>query len=71
MDILALSKNAKVDALPGYVPGRILLGSGRKTYDDLQENGEDLSGYDSFSNGEGRVFSFKNGGEIKQRKERG
>ncbi len=71
VDILALSKNAKVDALPGYVPGRILLGSGSKTYDDLQENGEDLSGYDSFSNGEGRVFSFKNGGKIKQRKERG
>lgn len=72
VDVIAFSQNAKVNALPGYDSRRILLGSGDKTYGDLLESGEeDLCGYESFPSTEGIVLSYKDGGEIKQRKERG
>lgn len=70
VDILVLSKNAKVEAYPAYDGGRIILGSGRKGYEQLTEAGEEAAGYESFGTGEGIVLCFKDGGTITQRRER-
>lgn len=70
-DILAFSKNAHVSHLPDYDTDCIVLGSGSKTYQDLSEIGEEPADYLSFESTEGMILSFKDGGEIKQRKECG
>lgn len=70
VDILVLSNNAKLESYPEYDGERIVVGSGSKGYKQLTSEGEDADGYESFKNGEGMVFCFKNGAEITNRKER-